>query len=91
VETAKGEKKPLTAAKKAQDEQRQWAAARDGAPQVRLVAGPGTGKSHMIEKRPADFLINLATPVNVYVISFTRATRAELTERIRAFCSSLNS
>jgi superfamily I DNA/RNA helicase len=89
VETAKGEKMPITAAQKAQAEQRQWAAARDGAPQVRLVAGPGTGKSHTIEKRVADLLTNGATPGNVYVISFTRATCAELTERIRVFCSTL--
>jgi DNA helicase-2/ATP-dependent DNA helicase PcrA len=80
---------PITAAQKAQAEQRQWAAARDGAPQVRLVAGPGTGKSHTIEKRVADLLTNGATPGNVYVISFTRATCAELTERIRVFCSTL--
>ncbi|WP_084460117.1 UvrD-helicase domain-containing protein [Aminiphilus circumscriptus] len=80
---------PITAAQKAQAEQRQWAAARDGAPQVRLVAGPGTGKSHTIEKRVADLLTNGATPSNVYVISFTRATCAELTERIRVFCSTL--
>lgn len=89
METTKGENMPITAAQKAQAEQRQWAAARDGAPQVRLVAGPGTGKSHTIEKRVADLLTNGATPGNVYVISFTRATCAELTERIRAFCSTL--
>ena len=80
---------PITAAQKEQAEQRQWTAARDSAPQVRLVAGPGTGKSHTIEKRVADLLTNGATPGNVYVISFTRATCAELTERIRAFCSTL--
>jgi hypothetical protein len=34
---------PITSTQKAQAEQRQWAAAQDGAPQVRLVAGPGTG------------------------------------------------
>ncbi|HPO65482.1 MAG TPA: ATP-dependent helicase [Bacteroidales bacterium] len=80
---------PITQQQKAQAEQRQWAAARDSAPQVRLVAGPGTGKSYTIEKRVADLLTNGATPGNVYVISFTRATCAELTERIRAFCSTL--
>ncbi len=80
---------PITAAQKAQAEQRQWTAARESAPQVRLVAGPGTGKSHTIVRRVADLLINGATPGNVYVISFTRATCAELTERIRAFCSTL--
>jgi len=80
---------PITAAQKAQTEQRQWTAAREGAPQVRLVAGPGTGKSYTIEKRVANLLTNGATPGNVYVISFTRATCAELSARIRAFCSTL--
>ncbi len=80
---------PITTTQRARAEQHQWAAARDGAPQVRLVAGPGTGKSYTIEKRVADLLTNGATPGNVYVISFTRATCAELSERIRAFCSTL--
>ena len=80
---------PITSIQKAQAEQRQWAAARDAAPQIRLVAGPGTGKSYTIEKRVADLLSNGATAGNVYVISFTRATCAELSGRIRAFCSSL--
>lgn len=62
---------PITAAQKAVADQQQWAAARDRAPQVRLVAGPGTGKSHTIEKRVADLLLNGVTPTNVYVISFT--------------------
>lgn len=65
----------------------QWTAARDGAPQVRLVAGPGTGKSHTIEKRVAHLLENGVTPGNIYVISFTRATCAELRARIEKFCS----
>lgn len=80
---------PITVAQKALAEQRQWAAARDAAPQVRLVSGPGTGKSHTIEKRVADLLTNGAAPGNVYVISFTRATCAELNDRIRVFCSTL--
>jgi ATP-dependent DNA helicase UvrD/PcrA len=80
---------PITPAQKAHAEQMQWIVARDAAPQVRLVAGPGTGKSHTIEKRVADLLSNGATPGNVYVISFTRATCAELTARIQNFCSNL--
>lgn len=80
---------PITPAQKDHAEQMQWTAARDGAPQVRLVAGPGTGKSHTIEKRVADLLSNGATPGNVYVISFTRATCTELTARIQKFCSNL--
>ncbi|MFZ5453752.1 MAG: ATP-dependent helicase [Thermodesulfobacteriota bacterium] len=80
---------PITAAQRALADQRQWVAARDRAPQVRLVAGPGTGKSHTIEKRVADLLSNGATPGNIYVISFTRATCAELSARIQSFCSKL--
>jgi len=80
---------PITEVQRRQAEQRQWTAARDQAPQVRLVAGPGTGKSYTIEKRIADLLTNGAVPNNVYVISFTRATCAELRERIQAFCNNL--
>jgi DNA helicase-2/ATP-dependent DNA helicase PcrA len=80
---------PITNAQKQAAEQRQWTAARDSAPQVRLVAGPGSGKSRTIEKRVAELLTNGAAPGNVYVISFTRATCAELTARIRLFCSNL--
>ena len=79
---------PITDAQKAMAEQHQWNAARDRSSQVRLVAGPGTGKTHTIEKRIADLLNSGSTPTNVYVISFTRATCAELRSRIQAFCSS---
>lgn len=78
---------PITATQKAQADQRQWAAAQDPSPQVRLVAGPGTGKSYTIEKRVADLLNNGPIPGNVYVISFTRAACAELRARMQAFCS----
>lgn len=81
---------PITAGQKTQAEQSQWAAARDGASQVRLVAGPGTGKSHTIEKRVADLLLHGATPGNVHVVSFTRATCVELGARIQNFCASLS-
>lgn len=77
----------ITAAQKALAEQQQWNAARDRAPQVRLVAGPGTGKTHTIEKRVANLLTDGANPANIYVISFTRATCTELRTRIHAFCS----
>ena len=75
---------PITPTQRAQAEQRQWTAARDNAPQVRLVAGPGTGKSYTIEKRVAHLLTNGADPDNAYIISFTRATCAELRDRIQA-------
>jgi DNA helicase-2/ATP-dependent DNA helicase PcrA len=78
---------PITAAQADQAEQRQWAAAREQAPQVRLVAGPGTGKSKTIEKRVAYVLENGANPQNVYAISFTVASAAELRVRIATFCA----
>lgn len=80
---------PITQGQKTAAEQTQWTAARDSSPQVRLVAGPGTGKSFTIEKRVADLLANGVAASNVYVISFTRATCAELRERIENFCSAL--
>jgi hypothetical protein len=42
---------PIDPAQIAQAEQQQWQAAQDAAPQVRLIAGPGTGKSATIERR----------------------------------------
>jgi len=80
---------PITPAQSALAEQAQMAAATDGSAQVRLVAGPGTGKSAAIERRVAHVLHNGANPANVYVISFTRATCVELSERIVNFCSNL--
>lgn len=77
---------PITDAQKAAAEAQQWSAARDPAPQLRLVAGPGTGKSRTIEKRVLHVLESGATPESVYVISFTRATCAELRDRIKKFC-----
>jgi ATP-dependent DNA helicase UvrD/PcrA len=78
---------PITQAQQQAAEQLQWAAAQDPAPQVRLVAGPGTGKSKAIERRVAYVLNSGANPQNVYVISFTRATCEELRLRITAFCA----
>lgn len=82
---------PITAAQAALAEQAQLAAATAASPQVRLIAGPGTGKSAAIERRVAHVLDNGAAPANVYVISFTRATCAELSERIVRYCANLPS
>jgi DNA helicase-2/ATP-dependent DNA helicase PcrA len=78
---------PITQAQIAAAEQAQWQAAQDAAAQVRLIAGPGTGKSAAIERRVAHVLNNNANPNGVYVISFTRATCKELEERILSFCA----
>src|SRR5712664_2257970 len=77
---------PITVAQQATAEHQQDLAAQNPAPQVRLVAGPGTGKSKTIEKRVAHVLNNGAAPNAVYVISFTVAASAERRDRIAAYC-----
>ena len=77
----------ITDLQKARAEAAQWGAAKDGAHQIRLVAGPGTGKSSTIERRVAHLLNSNVNPKRVFVISFTRATTAELSGRIAAFCA----
>ena len=77
----------ITDLQKARAEKAQWEAAKDDADQIRLVAGPGTGKSSTIERRVAHLLNNNANPRRVFTISFTRATTAELSGRIAAFCA----
>jgi DNA helicase II / ATP-dependent DNA helicase PcrA len=76
---------PFTAAQIQAAENQQWVAAQDPAAQVRLVAGPGTGKTRTIEKR-VRHVLNVGThPANVYVITFTRAACAEIQTRIARF------
>ena len=66
----------------------QHAAAHDTHNQVRLVAGPGTGKSYSIEERVrcliADKDVNADS---VFVVSFTRASARHLRDRIQKYCS----
>jgi DNA helicase-2/ATP-dependent DNA helicase PcrA len=76
---------PITDIQKAAAEAQQWQAARGVSRHVRLVAGPGTGKSRTIEKRILHVLTEGADPQKVFVISFTRAACAELEERIGKF------
>jgi DNA helicase II / ATP-dependent DNA helicase PcrA len=77
----------ITRAQMAQAEKDQWQAAQDQAAAIRVVAGPGTGKSATIERRVAHVLNNGANAPRVYVISFTRATCGELAARTSAFCA----
>lgn len=81
---------PITAAQKTSAEQQQRTAAIDTSLRVRLIAGPGTGKSHCIELRVAQLLSNGCAPNKVHVISFTRATCTELRERLERYCSNLS-
>jgi ATP-dependent DNA helicase UvrD/PcrA len=77
---------PITSAQVIAANAQQDAAASDPAPQVRVVAGPGTGKSRTIEKRVGFVLGTGVAGQSICVISFTRATWWDLTRRIEAFC-----
>ncbi len=68
---------------------RQGAAASDGAPQVRLVAGPGTGKSFSIQARVEDLLRRPVAPQQILVISFTRNVAGDLRARIHKHCETI--
>ncbi|MBN1833426.1 MAG: ATP-dependent helicase [Deltaproteobacteria bacterium] len=65
----------------------QHAAAHDTSDQVRLVAGPGTGKSFAIEERVYWLLSNGVNPHRIFVVSFTRASSRDLRDRIAEYCS----
>lgn len=64
-------------------------AGRDGTLQVRLVAGPGSGKSSSIEDRVYWLITDEhITPKRIFAISFTRASTADLRGRIDLYCAS---
>jgi DNA helicase-2/ATP-dependent DNA helicase PcrA len=78
---------PINPAQIAAAEQQQWQAAKNAAAKVRLVAGPGTGKSATIERRVAHLLNSKVNPKRIRVISFTRVTGKDLEKRILKFCN----
>ena len=63
----------------------QTAAATSQAPQTRVVAGPGTGKSKTIEERVGWLILQDVNPVSIAVVSFTRASAQDLLLRIREY------
>jgi len=77
---------PITSTQKINADKQQLLAAKDPSPQIRLVAGPGTGKSGTIIKRVIDLLDRGVDADKIYVISFTRATCSELSNRIMSTC-----
>lgn len=78
---------PFTPQQLHQAEAIQRAAAQDGSPTVRLVAGPGTGKSFTIEERVRWLLANGVDPDRIFVVSFTRASARDLRGRIQRYCA----
>jgi superfamily I DNA/RNA helicase len=65
----------------------QHAAAQDPNPHIRLVAGPGTGKSSAIEERIRWLLAQNISPASIYAVSFTRASSLDLRQRVHAYCT----
>ena len=60
----------------------QQAAAKDKSPHVRLIAGPGSGKSRTIMLRLGHLISQGTAPESIYVISFTRASAFDLRSRV---------
>jgi len=77
---------PVTARQLAQAQAAQQAAAHDRRGQVRLIAGPGAGKSFTIEERVSWLLRNGTNGQNIFAISFTNASAQDLKSRISQFC-----
>lgn len=78
---------PITPAQVAAAAAIQHAAAQDTSSHVRLVAGPGTGKSASIEERVC-WLIRQGVPATeIFTISFTRASAHDLRLRIHLYAA----
>ena len=77
---------PLTLAQIQKAQAVQNAAARDPSQHVRVVAGPGTGKSSAIEERVRWLLAQGVQPAAIYAASFTRASALDLRQRVHAYC-----
>lgn len=77
---------PITQEQLSEAEVRQHAAGRDDARSVRLVAGPGTGKSSTIEERVRWLIASGVSPEAIAAVSFTRAASFDLRGRIHGYC-----
>ena len=65
---------------------RQHIAAHDTSMQIRLIAGPGSGKSFAIQERVKWLLDRNIPPDTIFVVSFTRASTLDLRNRIMEYC-----
>ena len=74
----------LNAAKAAQT-----TAAHDAAPQIRLVAGPGTGKSFSVGERIAWLINQGVAPNAIFAVSFTRSAAEDLQAGILRYCAAI--
>jgi DNA helicase-2/ATP-dependent DNA helicase PcrA len=78
---------PITPAQIAAAVAFQHAAAQDNTDQVRLVAGPGTGKSASIEERVRWLIAQGVDPEAICAVSFTRASALDLRLRIHGYAT----
>lgn len=61
-------------------------AAHDLSKQIRLIAGPGTGKSRAIGERVAWLLRQGVLANHIFAVSFTRAATRDLASNLRSYC-----
>ena len=66
-------------------QENQFHAAHDAASQIRVIAGPGTGKSFAIGERVLHLLTTGVDPKQIAVVSFTRAAARDLALRIEKY------
>ncbi len=66
---------------------RQQTAAQEPAAEIRLVAGPGSGKSFSIEGRVEHLLQTNVDAASIRAVSFTRNAAKDLGDRIRKKCA----
>ena len=76
----------ITPQQQAAERLKQLSAAHEASEQTRLVAGPGTGKSSVIEERVRWLLENGVTAKAIAVVSFTNACARDLQTRINSYC-----
>lgn len=60
----------------------QWQAVADPSQYLLIVAGPGTGKTHTLTLRIANFIPQLKTGENILAITFTNKAAYEMRERL---------
>jgi superfamily I DNA/RNA helicase len=77
---------PITTEQIKKAEEEQHIAAHATQDTIRLIAGPGSGKSYSIQERVRWLLENKVLPNKIFVISFTRASTIDLHNRILAYC-----
>lgn len=80
---------PITLQQIANAKADQDLAAHDTNSVIRLIAGPGTGKSFTIQERVSWLLQSGVPPETIFAISFTRASATDLQERIYNHCQAI--